>query len=179
MRDLKTSKRYARAIMYLFNEGKDSEILENNFNTFIEIINKDKVIYFLLNNPVLLNNEKILFLENICSKFFFDFNFINFLKILIIKKRINLLYDIHSQTISIIDEKVGRIRINLFSSFSLDSDLLGKINSIFKKIFNKNIIFNLIIDYDIIGGIKASSGGLIFDSTIKNKLVFLRDIIKK
>ena len=174
MKNFKASRRYAKAVMFLFNDNDNYIILRDNFNYFCSFIKKNEDIFLFLKNPIIRINDKVKTLDLCFSNFSLNLVFVNFVKILIFKKRIDLLFEIHEHLLNIINEKIDVVKINLFSNVLLEIDIKNKFLETMENIFKKKIILNETLDPNILGGIKLSFRDIILDGTINNSFSILK-----
>ena len=90
------SKRYARAFFEIAEEEKQLERYYNELRQFSSIIAQNTDLGGFLANPVFEQESKKNVLEKIISKLSLSPMTINFLKLLIDKKRIDVLSDIET-----------------------------------------------------------------------------------
>ncbi|MDE5767741.1 MAG: ATP synthase F1 subunit delta [Malacoplasma sp.] len=137
--------------------------LKNNF----EIIN-------ILNSNIIFSDEK----RKILAKIFNDLNssnlpnqyLYNFLFVLIDNKFFSKVLEIFISFFEKLDEYENFVFLRVYSPFTVDEQLLKKIEKLFSIKTKKKVRYESIIDKNLIGGMKIAFGNEIFDYSIKGKI---------
>ncbi|MGF1510649.1 MAG: ATP synthase F1 subunit delta [Myxococcota bacterium] len=89
--------------------------------------------------------------------------------------RSELLGSIVSAYESMDDERLGVERGRLTSAIELGPDMVEKIRRALEKRTGKRIELSLVVDPEVIGGVRAEVGSMVFDGTIRSELDRMRD----
>lgn len=173
------SKRYANAFLEYakgtigFVQGLDE------LQRAKRIIRDNPDLKDFLESPAITNSEKN---EVVSAVFKDEFNeeLIQFLKLLIEKKRINLFIDIAEYT-RIHYAHGAEIDTLLKTSYPLDTDTIQRIKDALEKRMNKKVHLYVQLDADLVGGAYAQIGNIIIDGSIKKRLEDMKeklDILK-
>ena len=95
---------------------------------------------------------------------------VNFLNILVIKRRIFFVNQIFSTFKSLASKQRGELKAYLVSSKKLTNEELEILNKDLSKTIGTSISFDYKVDENLIGGLKMQIGSLMIDTSIKNKL---------
>ena len=169
-----SSKRYSKAF---FNFCLKKSIIESVIKDILELKkvceNNDKVLN-IISNPIIKQTS----IYNLFTKILigYDNETLNFIKFLVQKKRINLIYEITTYFIFLYDQKKGDKQVEIITAKKIDYQL-QKI--IVQKFIEKRIKFNISnkIDPNIIGGFILKMDDLNYDASLKRKFTDLKSSI--
>lgn len=171
------SKRYARAFFEIAEEEKKLEQYYGELRQFSSIIAGNKDLGGFLANPIFEQDSKKKVLEQIISKLSLSPMTINFLKLLIDKKRIDVLSDIENDYRQLMDESLQKLRVNVKSAFPLSSDMQNYITSNLEKMTGKRVEVTVQSDSGLLGGIVIGVGDTLYDGSIKSQLNNMRNLL--
>jgi F-type H+-transporting ATPase subunit delta len=171
------SKRYARAFFEIAGEEKKLEQYYNELRQFSAIVAGNKDLGGFLANPVFEQESKKKVLEQIIGKLSLSRMTVNFLKLLIDKKRIDVLPDIETCYRQLMDEALQKVRVSVKTAFPLSSDMLTYITSNLKKVTGREVEVTVEDDKNLLGGIVIGVGDTLYDGSIKNQLNNMRNLL--
>jgi F-type H+-transporting ATPase subunit delta len=171
------SKRYARAFFEIAAEEKKLEQFYNELKQFSSIITQDKNLHQFLANPVFEQAIKKEVVEKIISKLQLSAMTVNFLKLLVDKKRIEILSDIESCYRQLMDEALKKVRVHLKTAFPLSPELQDFISSSLEKTTGKQVEITIEKDPTLLGGVVIGVGDTLYDGSIKNQLNNMRNLL--
>jgi F-type H+-transporting ATPase subunit delta len=171
------SKRYARAFFEIAAEGKQIEKYYSELNQFALIIAQNKALADFLANPVFEQESKKGVVENIIGKLKLSVMTVNFLKLLVDKKRIDVLSDIVFFYRQLMDESLKKVRVNLKTAFPLSSEMQTYITSSLEKVTGRKVEVSVEKDPGLLGGIVIGVGDTLYDGSIKNQLNNMRNLL--
>ena len=171
------SKRYARAFFEIATEEKQLERYYNEINQFASIIAQNKALGEFLANPVFEQESKKGVVENIIGKLQLSGMTVNFLKLLVDKKRIDVLRDIVFFYRQLMDESLKKVRVNLKTAFPLSSEMQDYITSGLEKVTGRKVEVSVEKDPCLLGGIVIGVGDTLYDGSIKNQLNNMRNLL--
>ena len=93
-----------------------------------------------------------------------------FLRLIVEKDRLPYLALIARCFTDEVDERLGRVRAQITSAKKLDDGALKSIVSSLEKRTGKTVLPEADIDADVISGVSARIGGLVFDGTLRSQL---------
>jgi F-type H+-transporting ATPase subunit delta len=102
---------------------------------------------------------------------------INFLKLLIDKKRIDILPDIETCYRQLMDETLKTVRVTVKTAFELTPDMRSYITSSLKKMTGRTVDVTVENDKNLLGGIVIGVGDTLYDGSIKNQLNNMRNLL--
>jgi F-type H+-transporting ATPase subunit delta len=102
----------------------------------------------------------------------------NFLKLLVQKRRADVLSDIAEMFQNLVDQENNTCQGVVTSATEISADLQAKIQKTLEKITGKRVTVTNKVDASIIGGMIAKVGDLVMDGSIRTQLEDLKESIK-
>jgi F-type H+-transporting ATPase subunit delta len=171
------SKRYARAFFEIAAEEKKLEQLHSELNQFSSMITQNKALKEFLANPIIEQDDKKAVVEKIISKLNFSKMTVNFLKLLVDKKRIDSLPDIEICYRQLMDEALKKVRINVKTAFPLSSKMRDYIIANMEKISGRKADITVETAPELLGGVIISVGDTLYDGSVKSQLNNMRNLL--
>ncbi len=173
------ARKYARALMELAVEDGKEERYGKEILSFSTVLKSDKKLWNFFIGPSGSLEIKRDALEKILPKLKFSKVVNNFIRLLLDKERLSFIGDIVEIYNSLLDEAKGRVRAKIVSASPLTKAEVNKIVKGLTVAVGKEIVADVDIDPEIIGGIVAHVGGLVFDGSIKTQLENISYNLKK
>ena len=178
MRQTILAKRYAKALFAVGQEEGTSEAYRETLNVLADFLRKYPVAMDGLTNllyPMELR-EKVMaqLIRELQADRFME----NFLKLVVQKKRADILPEIADEFQVLVDADQNISRGTVISASEISGELQTKVQSTLENITGKKVILTSEIDPSIIGGIVAKVGDLVMDGSIKTQLAGLNESIK-
>ena len=171
------AKRYARAFFAIAAEEKKLEKYYNELVEFSSIIDQNSALREFLANPIFEQTAKKSVVEKIISKLHLSKMTINFLKLLVDKKRIEVLPDIVICYRQMMDEALKRVRVNLKTAFPLSAPMQAHISASLETLTGRQVEMTVEKDPALLGGIVIGVGDTLYDGSIKNQLNDMRNLL--
>ncbi len=171
------SKRYARAFFEIAEEEKQLEQYYNELRQFSLIIEENKDLGVFLANPVFEQESKKNVLEKIIGKLSLSPMTINFLKLLIDKKRIDVLSDIEICYRQMMDESLQTVRVSIKTAFPLSREMQDFISVNLEKVTGRKVEVTVENETGLLGGIVIGVGDTLYDGSIKSQLNNMRNLL--
>ena len=178
MRQTILAKRYAKALFAVSREEDSSETYREALNALGDFLGKYPVAMDALTNllyPMELR-EKVM--AQLISELQADQYLANFLKLVVQKKRADILPEIAAEFQALVDADQNISRGTVISAAKISGELQAKVQTTLENITGKKVILTTEIDPAIIGGIVAKVGDLVMDGSIKTQLAGLNESIK-
>ncbi len=173
MSEFVISTRYANALMDISEEKNSFEKTLNDITLIHNTLKDSKELRNFLENPIIKVDNKSNVLKDLFGNLV-DSGTFNFLKFLIEKRRENLLFDICKRFITICDEKLNQVNVDITSALELSESQKLEIKSRLESFINKKVIANYVIDSNIIGGFKAKFDDTVIDASVQHQLALLK-----
>lgn len=172
-------RRYARALAESLGAGKADKAtlakVEQELSALGGLLS-DKRSDFrqAMLNPSFGAKERQAILDSIADQN--DFHPITriFLRMLVEKDRLPYLNQIAIAFRSEVDERIGQVRATIISAKPLDGDAVGAIVKALEKRTDKKVLPETVVKPEVLSGVAAKIGGLVFDGTLKAQLDKLR-----
>jgi F-type H+-transporting ATPase subunit delta len=132
----------------------------------------------VLINPVFTKADKKRIAGSILKKLGTDQMVVNFVNLLIDRKRIDQLPGIEVWFRALVDEIRGITRGEVISAQKLDEDQLQRITAALAKTSGKEVMLTAKVDPSLIGGVVAKVGDMVFDGTIRTQLNQLKESLR-
>ncbi len=178
MKQIILAKRYARAIFSVGQEQKKYKEYGEVLQKFAELYAKQPEVKDALVNPLYPLEARERVIEKIVASMDVDKFMGNFLKLLVEKKRADILPEI-AESYQLMVDDVGNISHGtVITATKLTKALTERIQKTLEKLTGKKVVLTARVDPSIIGGMIATVGDLELDGSIRTQLAGLKDSIK-
>ncbi len=165
-----TSERYALALLEIGKENSSLTSISKDVENLNIIYSKSKDFENIIKNPTYSKIDQIKLIKKLSELVKFSETMLNFLLLLIEKRRIFFLSKILNSFHNLLNAERGEIQAKLTSAQSLKDEEIKKVSYELSKSINKKIKFKFEVDKELIGGVKVQLGSLMIDTSIRNKL---------
>ena len=171
------ARRYAKA---LFAVGREEDKLQA-FNETLQDLNGflrgNPEIESALESPIIGLDVKQDIIEEFIKAATIDETMANFLRVLVERNRVHYLPLIADSFQELIDEELGVVRARVTTAISLSTDMQKKMEGVFAEATGKQVVLVAEEDPEIIGGVVAHVGDMVWDGSIKSQLEGLKESI--
>ncbi len=160
------AKRYSRALIE--SAGSDIDVVRNDLGLINETIKSSLDLRNVILNPT-FNEEKV---EDIIVNIFsskITEKTLNFLKMLIKARRMDIFEDIAYWYCEFDDELKNKLKVSVTSAVVLSDETKERLKQKLEDKFKKTILLNYTIDESIIGGLIIKANDKIIDGSIKSR----------
>ena len=171
------SQRYAEALFEAGLELGNLDKIRENFGFVVDAINSEEDIMKLLTHPKVSSSEKKELVKNIFGAYV-EQEVLNFLYVLIDKRREGELNSIYSIFKDLHNDHKGIMEITAITAVELDEERKEKLKDALNKKFAKDILLNNVIDKSIVGGVVLKTKDKYIDGSIKGQLNEMERLIK-
>ena len=179
MKNLAIARRYAKALLLIGKEDGQAEAYRQELEGLAALIEKEKVLFQALTNPLYDTAGRRNVLEVVIKKLDLSKVKESFLMLLFDKGRIVFISDINNFYQNLVDDLKGVARASLTSATELTSETIDKIRKSLSKRTGKDIVLEVEQDSGLIGGIVTRIGDLVLDGSIKTQLLNMRETLKR
>ncbi len=172
------AKRYARALVEIGTEQNALESYGENLASIVELVNTSKDFREILINPVFTKDDKKKIADEILERMGTDRMVLNFVNVLIDRKRIDQLTAIEKAYREQVDDIRGITRGEVTSAEPISPEELDRVTEALSKITGKQVLVTTKTDPYLIGGLVARVGDMAFDGTIRTQLNQLKESLK-
>ena len=178
MKNTVIAKRYAKALFAVGKEGNAFAEFTKTLNAMAELFVGMPEVADALTNPLYPVETREKVMEHLLASMQVSQVLGNFFKLLVQKKRANILPDIAAVFQAMVDADNNMCQGTVVSAMELTPELSAKVKATLEKITGKQVVLTAQVDPSIIGGIVAKVGDLVLDGSIKSQLAGLKESIK-
>lgn len=165
------ARRYARAVFELAQQDGDFDRWAQRLAA-VRTLFADPEIAAVLSNPTIASEQR----EGLISPAGagFDLEAVNLAKLLVESGRIGDAADIEEEFTALADEAAGRVRAKVTTAIALEPHDRDRIAAELARRLNKEVRLTVVVDPQIVGGLKLQFGDHLIDATVATKLQQLR-----
>ena len=178
MKDILVAQRYSKAIMSDLKENEINSILAD-VELMSRSIQKEPKLVDFVNSYLYPIDKRLEIALELTRKLKNSKLWENLFSILIKKHRFNIISVILKDLENKIFSEKKQIKVKLVVAHELPKDVLDSISNKLKEILEKDVVLNINIEPEILGGFVATTDSLLIDGSIKNNLVKLLKVKSK
>ena len=167
------AERYAESLFALASEEDAISSYLDDMKLVDEVLESDPKIVQFFSHVLISDEDKCKLLDDSFSSSINKY-VLNFLKLLVKKRRIRYIRDIVKSFIGLCNKKLGIEEGLVYTPYALSDEQLKDVEKAMSEKENKTIVLRQIIDKSLIGGIKVQINTRVYDDSIKNKVEKLR-----
>lgn len=171
------AKNYAEALFSICLENGNMDEIQLEMKALKEIVNENNELLSFLMSSFISLEDKEEFIDKVLSSFNEDIRIL--IKILTKNHRGKYLPDVIECFNSLCNEKKGILEGLIYSVFPLSNEQKEKIEKKISSIEGVPCELKVIIDQNLIGGVKVAINGHIYDGSIQNKIESMRINLNK
>ncbi len=172
------STTYSTALFDVCVEENKVDEFMNEVGFINETLKNNDEFFEILKTPRININEKKKIIDNVFGDKI-NKEIINFIKILIDKRRIGYIIDIANEFERMACEYKGIVKAKAYSSISLSSEQIIKLEKKLSEQSGKTVEIENIIDNSLLGGIMIKFNDVVIDGTLKGKLKSLENNLNR
>ena len=169
MKDYRVGLRYAQALLALAETQGELDRIEKELAEVGELLQRYPEISRLLLNTTLSQEEKEDFLEKVLPEGLSSL-VINFLKVLIKKKRFEDFSLIQEKFHHLYEERKGLQKVRVETPIPLNETVLEKLQSVLEKKVARKVYLETIVNPEILGGLVLDFDGTQIDGSFRTAL---------
>jgi F-type H+-transporting ATPase subunit delta len=173
MNDSKLSRRYAKSLIDLATERKETDTVFNDMQLIHSTIKGSRDLAMFLKNPIINTDKKQQVINALFGQKISTLT-LSFLKIITAKKRESYIDSISRSFIDMYRDSKGITSAQVFTSVKLDEKLKSEILTYLTTETKRKIELNETLDPSIIGGFILRWGDKQVDASVSRKLRLLR-----
>ena len=170
--------RYASALIEIAEEDKSQDKVGSQLADFTKACENSELKKILL-DPSCSVEDKTAVVAQIADKLKLDVTLRNFAMVLVENKRIGSIAAINDAFQALYDERAGRVKAEVFIPFEAGKNEEDEIRKGLEKATGKQVVMDVKIDPDLIGGVVARVGGIIYDGSIRTQLENIKNNIMR
>jgi F-type H+-transporting ATPase subunit delta len=178
MKNKKTARRYAHALLGMANEKKKLDKIHEDVTYFHQAIGQSEDLKAFLRNPIINHQQK----KNTFQALFKDKiskDMLDFIDVLCSKNREDILEEIIEEFIALRNEQLGVIQAEVVSVVDLDSKQIEALKSKLATMTGKTPQLRFTKDPKLVGGFLVRIGDTVIDGSVRHQLERLHDQFAK
>ncbi len=169
------SRRYARALLEVAEEGGLVEQVAKDLEVIQETLESSREIVTMLKSPVIKGDTKAKILKEIFGGL--GEKTVLFIDLLCKKKRASILPDVIEEYSALRDERAGIVNVDVTSAIELDDEQSKNLIDGLAGYTGKKVRAKLSLDKELIGGATVKIGDTILDNSVRHQLEMLNEAL--
>jgi F-type H+-transporting ATPase subunit delta len=172
------ARRYARALMGIGQEQGTYERLGRELIELDEMAESNPSLKLVLSAPIVDKDQREKIVEQIATMAGFSEVMVHFLKLLSQKGRLPYLAQIAEAFRDLSDEAEGKVRASVTVAAPVPPAGEERIQAALMKLTGKQVIMDVAVDPELIGGVVARVAGKLLDGSVRTQLRAMEERLK-
>ncbi|BBH28041.1 F0F1 ATP synthase subunit delta [Intestinibaculum porci] len=172
--DSQVADRYAESLFALAEDENAVDAYLKDMKLVDTVLESDPVFIQFFSHVLVSDDDKYKLLDQAFASSVSKY-VLNFLKLLVKKRRVRYIRDIVRSFIGLCNKKLGIEEGIVYTAYPLSDAQIKDIAGAVSKKENKSIVLRQIVDQNLIGGIRVQINDRVYDDSIKNKVEKLRN----
>jgi ATP synthase F1 delta subunit len=168
---------YARSLFEVAKEQDKLDVVRDQLGAFADALNETRELQVFFFSPYFSTQEKKDGLERAVSDA--DPVILNFLKLLIEKHRMPVIFRIRARYDALWEEENRLLPVQITSAVELDETIVKQLGARISEQTGRNVELSSSVEPDILGGIVVRVGNSVLDASVRNRLEQLRRQVVK
>ncbi len=168
---------YARSLFEVAKEHDKLDDVREQIGAFADALAETRELQVFFFSPYFSTPEKEDGLERAVSGA--DPLFLNFLKLLIEKHRMPAIFRIRSNYDRLWEKENRLLPVEITSDVELDHDIVKQLGDRISEQTGRNVELSSRVEPDILGGIVVQVGNSVLDSSVRNRLQSLSNVVRR
>lgn len=174
------SRRYAQAMIEAAADADAVEAVGADLARFVELMESNGALLGdALASPVFSQDERRAVLDAILPRAGFHPLTNNLLHLLNDKRRFDRVHDIVAAYQAFADERSGRARVTVQTAEPLTPQLEAEVRQALEAVTRKTVVLRTEVRPELIGGLVAKVGDVVYDSSIRTRLEQIKQALLK
>jgi F-type H+-transporting ATPase subunit delta len=173
------ARRYARALLALAREERCTEAVREQLGTLVELVETMPALAQVLVRPLFPAAQRRAVLMRLAERLELSELLAKFCCFLIDQRRMLELGEIRDEYGQLADELAGRAHAEVTSASPLDSAQLERLREALARQTGRRVELALHVDPELVAGVIARVGGLVFDGSLRTQLAQVRASLTK
>ena len=173
------ARRYARAILEIGTANKNLDKLGGDLRSLAKAMHDSAELVTALINPAIRRADRRRVLDELLKRIGAEPHTRNLVYLRLDGERLSSLEAISREVDAMIEARSGRISAEVTSARPLDATQLSQIINALEKLSGKKVAVTRREDPELLGGVVAKLGDVVYDGSLRNELRKLRDELTK
>ncbi|ATB35145.1 ATP synthase delta chain [Cystobacter fuscus] len=180
MVNVSIARRYARALLDVATETGRADAVSEQVSTFAKLVADNRELADILLNPAYTREQRLRVVEALIkASGTLEPALVNTLRLLVDRNRLAYLPDIARLYRDMADAQAGRLRGHVTSAIPLSKDTLQTLSGTLQALTQRNVVLEPRVDPNVLGGVAAQVGSLLYDGTLRTQLEQMRRELKQ
>jgi F-type H+-transporting ATPase subunit delta len=169
-----TALAYAQSLLDLATEQNQAEPIGQELEQLRQIVEQQPGFAAYLSDPAIGDEERGRTIDRIFANQLSPLMH-NFLGVLNLKDRLKLLGEIALAYDDLLDERIGKVEVDVTVAHKLSADDLEKVRQQVSQALKRDAVMHQYVDEDIIGGMILRVGDRLIDGSVRKQLQTIRE----
>lgn len=173
------SRRYAKAVMDLGEASKNLDKMAADLRSLAKAMKDSQELQTVLTNPAIRRADRRKVLDGLLQRIGAQPHTKNLVYLLLDSERLSSLEGISREVDTMIQAKSGRIAAEIVSASPLDAGQVQQITAALEKLSGKKVDVTKKEDPNLLGGVVARVGDVVYDGSLRTQLHTIREELTK
>jgi F-type H+-transporting ATPase subunit delta len=169
------AQRYARALVEVIGPQGDYLRVSRELEAFASAYNESAELRQALDSPAVTPDQKVNVIKAILSRLGASPVIANFLRVLMVHYRINLLDEIRQAFQDIVDARLGIVKMRVTSAAPLTTEQRAALRERFAELTQKTVEIEYEMDPQLLGGLLTQIKSTVYDGSVRGYLQRIRE----
>ena len=169
------ARRYASALADVVLQRGEAREVQNELRSWADILRSNMNLREVFANPTIGLHQKRAVLKRLIELAKPRPTTANFLKVLLENQRITELDEINRKFAEVLDDRAGVVAARVTTARPVAPETKKTVEATLRSLTGKNVRVEFDTDGDIIGGIVTRIGSTIYDGSVRNQLVQIKE----
>jgi F-type H+-transporting ATPase subunit delta len=167
------ARNYASALFDLAQKHEGLEVFAEGVDIVVGLVDKNPSFRTFLETPRIADQDKKDLLKKVFSEAL-PKSLLNFLQVMVDKRRQRLLGLVGEEFHALLDEHMGRTHVTVTVARALDAGAMDELSKKLSALLGKEAIPHVRVKPEILGGVHLKTGDTVYDGTLRRRIKQLR-----
>jgi F-type H+-transporting ATPase subunit delta len=173
------ARRYARAVIQIGEANGNLDKIGTDLRSLAKVMKESAELVTVLTNPAIRRGDRRKVLEGLLQRLGAQPQTKNLIFLMLDSERMSSLPALSREVDTMIQAKSGHVSAEITSAKPLDAAQIGQITLALEKLSGKKVDVTKHEDPDLLGGVVAKVGDVVYDGSLRTQLRNLRDELTK
>jgi F-type H+-transporting ATPase subunit delta len=167
------ARNYASALFDLAQKHEGLEVFAEGVDIVVGLVDKNPSFRTFLETPRIADQDK----KDLLKKVFGEVlprSLLNFLQVMVDKRRQRLLAQVGEEFHALLDEQMGRTHVTVTVARELDAGTMKDLSGRLSALLGKEAIPHVRVRPEILGGVHLKTGDTVYDGTLRRRIKQMR-----